>query len=77
MSVLLFDLANYMDNWKCTGILRGDGSPVNSSSISVAGLNAAVPPGAQTSGVGAAGAGRYDPASSLISIMSLKCVLVC
>ncbi|XP_028820010.1 nucleoporin SEH1 isoform X2 [Denticeps clupeoides] len=21
--------ANYMDNWKCTGILRGDGSPVN------------------------------------------------
>ncbi|XP_067834277.1 nucleoporin SEH1 isoform X1 [Heptranchias perlo] len=21
--------ANYMDNWKCTGVLKGDGSPVN------------------------------------------------
>lgn len=20
--------ANYMDNWKCTGILKGDGSPL-------------------------------------------------
>uniref|UniRef100_A0A4W5LI02 Secreted protein n=1 Tax=Hucho hucho TaxID=62062 RepID=A0A4W5LI02_9TELE len=24
--------ANYMDNWKCTAILRGDGSPVDGSS---------------------------------------------
>uniref|UniRef100_H3AFD6 SEH1 like nucleoporin n=1 Tax=Latimeria chalumnae TaxID=7897 RepID=H3AFD6_LATCH len=24
--------ANYMDNWKCTGILKGDGSPVNGGS---------------------------------------------
>ncbi|CAB1435825.1 unnamed protein product [Pleuronectes platessa] len=24
--------ANYMDNWKCTGILKGDGSPLTSSS---------------------------------------------
>ncbi|KAJ7411249.1 hypothetical protein BTVI_50513 [Pitangus sulphuratus] len=24
--------ANYMDNWKCTGILKGNGSPVNGSS---------------------------------------------
>ncbi|XP_053100700.1 nucleoporin SEH1 isoform X1 [Hemicordylus capensis] len=24
--------ANYMDNWKCTGILKGNGSPVNASS---------------------------------------------
>ncbi|KAL0616338.1 Nucleoporin SEH1 [Plecturocebus cupreus] len=23
--------ANYMDNWKCTGILKGNGSPVNGS----------------------------------------------
>ncbi|XP_075070503.1 centrosomal protein of 192 kDa [Mixophyes fleayi] len=23
--------ANYMDNWKCTGVLKGDGNPVNSS----------------------------------------------
>ncbi|KAI5091081.1 nucleoporin SEH1, partial [Silurus meridionalis] len=50
--------ANYMDNWKCTGVLRGDGSPVNSSSVSAAGLNAAVPSGAQNSGMGAVSAGR-------------------
>lgn len=24
--------ANYMDNWKCTGILKGDGSPLTGSS---------------------------------------------
>uniref|UniRef100_A0AAY4DBY9 Nucleoporin SEH1 n=1 Tax=Denticeps clupeoides TaxID=299321 RepID=A0AAY4DBY9_9TELE len=24
--------ANYMDNWKCTGILKGDGSPANGAS---------------------------------------------
>uniref|UniRef100_A0A8C0SAL4 Centrosomal protein 192 n=1 Tax=Canis lupus familiaris TaxID=9615 RepID=A0A8C0SAL4_CANLF len=24
--------ANYMDNWKCTGILKGNGSPVNGNS---------------------------------------------
>lgn len=24
--------ANYMDNWKCTGILKGNGSPVNGGS---------------------------------------------
>ncbi|XP_073535090.1 nucleoporin SEH1 isoform X2 [Phyllobates terribilis] len=23
--------ANYMDNWKCTGVLKGDGNPVNSN----------------------------------------------
>ncbi|KAI2652572.1 Nucleoporin SEH1 [Labeo rohita] len=31
--------ANYMDNWKCTGILRGDGSPVNGSSGHAAALS--------------------------------------
>ncbi|KAM9415983.1 nucleoporin SEH1 isoform 4-T17 [Salvelinus alpinus] len=28
--------ANYMDNWKCTAILRGDGSPVTGSSSQAA-----------------------------------------
>lgn len=27
-----FFSANYMDNWKCTGILKGNGSPVNGNS---------------------------------------------
>ncbi len=46
-----------MDNWKCTGILRGDGSPVNSghaAALSVVGV-----PGAAQMVVGAASAGRY------------------
>uniref|UniRef100_A0A8D0DKD4 SEH1 like nucleoporin n=1 Tax=Salvator merianae TaxID=96440 RepID=A0A8D0DKD4_SALMN len=32
--------ANYMDNWKCTGILKGNGSPVNASSIQPGVFNA-------------------------------------
>ncbi|KPP74554.1 nucleoporin seh1-like [Scleropages formosus] len=33
--------ANYMDNWKCTGILKGDGSPVIGSSGQPVALSAA------------------------------------
>uniref|UniRef100_A0A9J7XZU7 SEH1-like (S. cerevisiae) n=1 Tax=Cyprinus carpio carpio TaxID=630221 RepID=A0A9J7XZU7_CYPCA len=50
--------ANYMDNWKCTGILRGDGSPVNGSSGHAAALSAVGIPGAAQMVVGAASAGR-------------------
>ncbi|XP_008592698.1 PREDICTED: nucleoporin SEH1, partial [Galeopterus variegatus] len=32
MYLTIFFSANYMDNWKCTGILKGNGSPVNGSS---------------------------------------------
>ncbi|XP_011944146.1 PREDICTED: nucleoporin SEH1 [Cercocebus atys] len=32
MYLIIFLSANYMDNWKCTGILKGNGSPVNGSS---------------------------------------------
>nr|XP_060628711.1 centrosomal protein of 192 kDa [Anolis sagrei ordinatus] len=32
--------ANYMDNWKCTGILKGNGSPVNASSSQQGAFNA-------------------------------------
>nr|XP_028593242.1 nucleoporin SEH1 isoform X2 [Podarcis muralis] len=32
--------ANYMDNWKCTGILKGNGSPVNASSTQQGVFNA-------------------------------------
>lgn len=48
-----------MDNWKCTGILRGDGSPVNGSSGHAAALSAVGIPGAAQMVVGAASAGRY------------------
>ncbi|XP_077052767.1 nucleoporin SEH1 isoform X1 [Siphateles boraxobius] len=51
--------ANYMDNWKCTGILRGDGSPVNGSSGHTAALSTVGVPGAAQMVVGAASAGRY------------------
>uniref|UniRef100_A0A672NE84 Nucleoporin seh1-like n=1 Tax=Sinocyclocheilus grahami TaxID=75366 RepID=A0A672NE84_SINGR len=50
--------ANYMDNWKCTGILRGDGSPVNGSGHAAA-LSAVGVPGAAQMLVGATSAGRY------------------
>lgn len=50
--------ANYMDNWKCTGILRGDGSPVNGSSGPSSALSAVGVPGAAQMIVGAASAGR-------------------
>ncbi|XP_056598184.1 nucleoporin SEH1 isoform X3 [Triplophysa dalaica] len=49
--------ANYMDNWKCTGILRGDGSPVNSSGHAAA-LNAMGVSAAGQLLVGASSAGR-------------------
>ncbi|XP_016107514.1 nucleoporin seh1-like [Sinocyclocheilus grahami] len=49
--------ANYMDNWKCTGILRGDGSPVNGSGHAAA-LSAVGVPGAAQMLVGATSAGR-------------------
>lgn len=48
-----------MDNWKCTGILRGDGSPVNGSSGLTAALSTVGVPGAAQMVVGAASAGRY------------------
>lgn len=56
----LCSAANYMDNWKCTGILRGDGSPVNGSAGQSVALSAVSPAGlqAQNSVVGAASAGR-------------------
>ncbi|KAJ8353762.1 hypothetical protein SKAU_G00213290 [Synaphobranchus kaupii] len=41
--------ANYMDNWKCTGILKGDGSPVNGSSGQPGALNAVAGSAAQGS----------------------------
>ncbi|XP_057210024.1 nucleoporin SEH1 isoform X1 [Triplophysa rosa] len=49
--------ANYMDNWKCTGILRGDGSPVNGFGHAAA-LNAVGVSAAGQLLVGAASAGR-------------------
>uniref|UniRef100_A0AAY4CUE3 Nucleoporin SEH1 n=1 Tax=Denticeps clupeoides TaxID=299321 RepID=A0AAY4CUE3_9TELE len=53
--------ANYMDNWKCTGILRGDGSPVNGAAAHgtvVGAAGTAVSAAAQQPLVGAS-AGRY------------------
>ncbi|CAB1321413.1 unnamed protein product [Coregonus sp. 'balchen'] len=41
--------ANYMDNWKCTGILKGDGSPVNGSSGQPSAMNTVVGSTVQTS----------------------------
>nr|XP_046189171.1 nucleoporin SEH1-like [Oncorhynchus gorbuscha] len=41
--------ANYMDNWKCTGILKGDGSPVNGSSGQPGAMNTMVGSTVQTS----------------------------
>ncbi|KAJ8288501.1 hypothetical protein COCON_G00011600 [Conger conger] len=53
--------ANYMDNWKCTGILKGDGSPVNGSSGQPGILNASAGSAAQGSqnALNGASAGRY------------------
>ncbi|KAL0963297.1 hypothetical protein UPYG_G00304310 [Umbra pygmaea] len=53
--------ANYMDNWKCTGILKGDGSPVNGSSGQPSALNTLVGSSLQTSqnALNGCAAGRY------------------
>ncbi|TRY99021.1 hypothetical protein DNTS_024571 [Danionella cerebrum] len=51
--------ANYMDNWKCTGILRGDGSPVNGSSGHSSSVSSVAVPAAAQMLAGAASAGRY------------------
>ncbi|XP_054841844.1 centrosomal protein of 192 kDa [Eublepharis macularius] len=53
--------ANYMDNWKCTGILKGNGSPVNASSSQQGVFNAPLGtanPSLQNS-VNGTSAGRY------------------
>ncbi|KAK6325939.1 hypothetical protein J4Q44_G00015830 [Coregonus suidteri] len=53
--------ANYMDNWKCTGILKGDGSPVNGSSGQPSAMNTVVGSTVQTSqsALNGSAAGRY------------------
>ena len=53
-------LANYMDNWKCTGSLRGDGSPVNGAAGQAGTPGAAgTPGGPATQNALQAVAGRY------------------
>ncbi|RXM32931.1 Nucleoporin SEH1 [Acipenser ruthenus] len=51
--------ANYMDNWKCTGILKGDGSPVNGTSNQI--FNSPLGSANQTiqNSLNGASAGRY------------------
>ncbi|XP_010878661.1 nucleoporin SEH1 isoform X1 [Esox lucius] len=53
--------ANYMDNWKCTGILKGDGSPVNGSSGQPSAMNTVVGSAVQASqnALNGSAAGRY------------------
>ncbi|XP_052359796.1 nucleoporin SEH1-like [Oncorhynchus keta] len=50
-----------MDNWKCTGILKGDGSPVNGSSGQPGAMNTMVGSTVQTSqnALNGSAAGRY------------------
>lgn len=52
-SILTFNLscseANYMDNWKCTGILKGDGSPLSGSSGQPTAMSTVVGSSVQTS----------------------------
>ncbi len=35
---LIISPANYMDNWKCTGILKGDGSQVSGQHGALSGI---------------------------------------
>ncbi|KAK0155832.1 Nucleoporin SEH1 [Merluccius polli] len=53
--------ANYMDNWKCTGILKGDGSPLSGTSGQPSAMSTVVGSSVQTSqGVlNGTSAGRY------------------
>ncbi|XP_070798506.1 nucleoporin SEH1 isoform X2 [Pituophis catenifer annectens] len=53
--------ANYMDNWKCTGILKGNGSPVNASSTQQGVFNAPVGTATSTlqNSVNGTSVGRY------------------
>lgn len=44
-----FFAANYMDNWKCTGILKGDGSPLTGLSGQPTAMNTMVGSLGQTS----------------------------
>ncbi|XP_010878662.1 nucleoporin SEH1 isoform X2 [Esox lucius] len=55
--------ANYMDNWKCTGILKGDGSPVNGSSGQPSAMNTVVGSAVQASqnALNGSAAGRNPP----------------
>ena len=41
--------ANYMDNWKCTGILKGDGSPLSGTSGQPTAMSTVVGSSVQTS----------------------------
>ncbi|XP_064204763.1 nucleoporin SEH1 isoform X1 [Anguilla rostrata] len=50
--------ANYMGTWKCTGILKGDGSPVSGSSGQQGAPNAAGGPGAPQGSLNGTLAGR-------------------
>lgn len=47
--LLLPPAANYMDNWKCTGILKGDGSPLTGSSGQPTAMSTVVGSSVQTS----------------------------
>ncbi|XP_035283908.1 nucleoporin SEH1 isoform X1 [Anguilla anguilla] len=51
--------ANYMGTWKCTGILKGDGSPVSGSSGQQGAPNAVGGPGAPQGSLNGTLAGRY------------------
>ncbi|XP_056142275.1 nucleoporin SEH1 [Lampris incognitus] len=53
--------ANYMDNWKCTGILKGDGSPLSGSSGQPTAMSTVVGSSIQTSlsTLNGTSAGRY------------------
>ncbi|CAG05024.1 unnamed protein product [Tetraodon nigroviridis] len=53
--------ANYMDNWKCTGILKGDGSPLSGSSGQPTAMNTIVGSSVHTSqnALNGMSAGRY------------------
>ncbi|XP_070768064.1 nucleoporin SEH1 [Enoplosus armatus] len=53
--------ANYMDNWKCTGILKGDGSPLTGSSGQPTAMSTVVGSSVQTSqsALNGMSAGRY------------------
>lgn len=61
MGFVYFHLANYMDNWKCTGILKGNGSPVNASSTQQGVFNAPVGTATSTlqNSVNGTSVGRY------------------
>ncbi|KAJ0000070.1 hypothetical protein NQD34_011912 [Periophthalmus magnuspinnatus] len=52
--------ANYMDNWKCTGILKGDGSPLTGSSGQLTAMSTMMGSSLQSqSAINGMSAGRY------------------